>query len=290
MSTQNTRLGIMLMVMTTMVFSIQDGLSRHLAGEYNVYLVLMIRYVFFAIFALAIVQVSTGSLKKGLRTAYPILQPLRGVLLIVETALLVYAFTVLGLIESHAVFTSYPLIVAALSGPILGEKVGWRRWTAIGIGFVGVLIILQPGGHVFSLTAIIPLAAATIFALYSLLTRYVSRKDSASTSMAWSALVGAICATAVGVFYWEPMAPSDWVFMLGLCLFGMLSHWMLIKCYEVAEASAVQPFAFLQVGFVSLIGLFFFGETLEQRVIIGGSIILAAGLFTLLRERAKAKA
>ncbi|ADO41530.1 DMT family transporter [Ketogulonicigenium vulgare] len=290
MSTQNTRLGIMLMVMTTMVFSIQDGLSRHLAGEYNVYLVLMIRYVFFAIFALAIVQVSTGSLKKGLRTAYPILQPLRGVLLIVETALLVYAFTVLGLIESHAVFTSYPLIVAALSGPILGEKVGWRRWTAIGIGFVGVLIILQPGGHVFSLTAIIPLAAATIFALYSLLTRYVSRKDSASTSMAWSALVGAICATAVGVFYWEPMAPSDWVFMLGLCVFGMLSHWMLIKCYEVAEASAVQPFAFLQVGFVSLIGLFFFGETLEQRVIIGGSIILAAGLFTLLRERAKAKA
>ncbi|ARO13575.1 S-adenosylmethionine uptake transporter [Ketogulonicigenium robustum] len=290
MTTQNTRLGIALMVMTTIVFSLQDGLSRQLAGEYNVFMILMIRYIFFAVFALAIARAQAGSMAAAIRTHHPIWQTVRALLLIAEMAVMVYSFKLLGLIETHAVFTSYPLIVAALSGPILREKVGWRRWTAIMIGFVGVLIILQPGQHVFSTTALLPLLAATLFAIYGLLTRYVSRKDSANTSLVWTAVVGAICATAIGVFNIDPMTPHDWLLMLALSVCGMISHWMLIKCYEVAEASAVQPFAFLQVGFVSLIGLFFFNETLEHRVIIGGAIVLAAGLFTLLRERAKAKA
>jgi drug/metabolite transporter (DMT)-like permease len=84
---------------------------------------------------------------------------------------MVLAFTLIGLVETHAVFTTYPLLVAALSGPVLGEKVGWRRWTAIAIGFVGVLIILQPGAGVFSPVALVPLLAAFMFALYALLTR-----------------------------------------------------------------------------------------------------------------------
>ncbi len=96
---------------------------------------------------------------------------------------MVIAFVKLGLVEAHAVFTCYPLLVAALSGPVLGESVGWRRWTAIGIGFVGVLIILQPGMHVFSPWAIVPLICAFLFALYGLLTRYVARKDAASVSL-----------------------------------------------------------------------------------------------------------
>ena len=89
---------------------------------------------------------------------------------------MVTAFVLLGLTEAHAVFAVYPLLIAALSGPILGERVGWRRWVAIGIGFVGVLIILQPGYGVFRVEALVPLLAATMFALYGLLTRYVGRK------------------------------------------------------------------------------------------------------------------
>jgi drug/metabolite transporter (DMT)-like permease len=90
---------------------------------------------------------------------------------------MVLAFTLLGLVESHAVFTCYPLLVAALSGPILGERVGWRRWAAIGVGFIGVLVILQPGVRVFEVEALIPLTSAFMFALYGLLTRYAARKD-----------------------------------------------------------------------------------------------------------------
>jgi EamA domain-containing membrane protein RarD len=95
---------------------------------------------------------------------------------------MITSFTLLGLIESHAVFSIYPLLVAALSGPVLKEYVGWKRWSAIFIGFFGVMIILKPSNNVFSLEAIIPLIAALMFALYSLLTRYAARQDGAMTS------------------------------------------------------------------------------------------------------------
>jgi drug/metabolite transporter (DMT)-like permease len=122
------------------------------------------------------------------------------VLLAVEICVMVLAFTLLGLVESHAVFTCYPLLVAALSGPILGEKVGWRRWAAIGVGFIGVLIILQPGLRVFQVEALVALAAALMFALYGLLTRYAARRDSAATSFFWTGTAGAVVMTAVGIW------------------------------------------------------------------------------------------
>ncbi len=137
MTEQNTRLGIWLMVATTFVFAMQDGISRHLAGEYNVFMVVMIRYWFFALFVMALAARKPGGIRAAIRTRYPVLQVTRGLLLALEVCVMVLAFVLLGLVDSHAVFTCYPLLVAALSGPILGEKVGWRRWTAIGIGFVG---------------------------------------------------------------------------------------------------------------------------------------------------------
>jgi drug/metabolite transporter (DMT)-like permease len=145
MSRDNPRLGIFLMIATTFVFAMQDGISRYLAGEYNVLMVVMIRYWFFAAFVIALASRSRGGIARAARTEQPWLQAGRGVLLALEICVMVLAFTLLGLVESHAVFTCYPLLIAALSGPILGERVGWRRWAAIGVGFIGVLVILQPG-------------------------------------------------------------------------------------------------------------------------------------------------
>jgi len=136
----------------------------------------------------------------------------------------------------------------------------------------------------------VPLLAALLFALYGLLTRYAARKDSAATSFFWTGTVGAVAMTAVGMWFWEPMAARDWAWMALLCVTGATGHWLLIKCYEVAEASAVQPFAYLQLPFASIIGLFVFGETVEANVIIGVVLVVAAGLFTLWRERMTKKA
>ena len=285
MTEQNTRLGILLMICTTFVFAVQDGISRHLAGEYNVLMVVMIRYWFFAAFVITVASRRAGGIRAAAATTQWPVQAFRGALLASEICVMVLAFTLLGLVESHAVFTCYPLLIAALSGPVLGERVGWRRWSAIGVGFVGVLIILQPGWGVVSPAAIVPLIAALMFALYGLLTRYVARRDSSATSFFWTGTVGAVLMTAIGVWAWEPMAGPDWVWMGILCLTGASGHWLLIRVYEVAEASSVQPFAYLQLPFAAAIGLTLFGETLRPNVALGAGLIVAAGLFTLWRER-----
>ena len=281
----NIPLGIILMIATTFVFAIQDGLSRHLAGEYNVLMIVMVRYWFFAVFVLAIAKRQAGGLRAAAKTEQPLVQIIRGVTLALEICVMVAAFTILGLVESHAVFTCYPLLVAALSGPVLGEHVGWRRWAAIGAGFVGVIIILKPGFGVFDVRALIPLLAALMFAFYGLLTRYAARRDSTATSFFWTGTMGGLTMTAIGVWFWEPMTAPDWGWMLCLCLTGATGHWLLIRCFEVAEASAVQPFAYLQLVFASLIGISLFGETISLNVAIGCVIIVAAGLFTFWRER-----
>lgn len=282
---QNTRLGIILMVVTTFIFAVQDGISRHLAGEYNVMMVVMVRYWFFALFVMTVAERQAGGLRRAAATQQPLLQAFRALLLITEICVMILAFTRLGLVESHAVFACYPLLIAALSGPVLGESVGWRRWVAIGVGFIGVIIILQPGFGVFQPDAVIPLASALMFALYGLLTRYAARRDSAATSFFWTGTVGALGMTAVGLFYWQPMTAPDWAWMAVLCVTGALGHWTLIRCYEVAEASAVQPFAYLQLVFASSLGLLVFAETIRPNVAIGAGVIVAAGLFTLWRER-----
>ena len=282
---QNERLGIFLMVITTIVFASQDGLSKYLATEYNVYMVVMIRYWFFAAFVMTISSRKPGGVKQVAKTKTPLLQIFRSLILVAEMCVTILAFTLLGLAETHAIFASYPLIIAMLSGPILGEHVGWRRWLAICVGFFGILIILNPGNGIFSPYALVPLAGAILFALYGLLTRYAGQYDNSSTSFFWTGIVGCIAMTAIGLNFWDPVSQGDWSIMLILSASGMLGHFLLINCYEVAEASAVQPFAYLQLIWASLIGIIIFGEQITTNVLIGACIIVGAGLFTLWRER-----
>ena len=282
---QNERLGIFLMVITTIVFASQDGLSKYLATEYNVYMVVMIRYWFFAAFVMTISSRKPGGVKQVAKTKTPLLQIFRSLLLVAEMCVTILAFTLLGLAETHAIFASYPLIIAMLSGPILGERVGWRRWLAICVGFFGILIILNPGNGIFSPYALVPLAGAILFALYGLLTRYAGQYDNSSTSFFWTGIIGCIAMTAIGLNFWDPVSQADWSIMLILSASGMLGHFLLIKCYEVAEASAVQPFAYFQLIWASIIGIIIFGEQITTNVLIGACIIVGAGLFTLWRER-----
>jgi drug/metabolite transporter (DMT)-like permease len=287
MTHDDTRRGVWLMVATTLIFAAQDGLSRHLAEVANAPMIVMIRYWFFAAFVIAIALRQKGSIRAAAATPQPLVHAFRGALLAIQIMVMVVSYVHLGLIESHAIFAAYPLLIGALSGPILGERVGWRRWAAIGMGFIGVLIILQPGTGVFSPYAAIPLLASLMFALYGLLNRYVARRDDAATSFFWTGVIGALVSTAIGIFYLEPMGGSDWALMAVLRVTGASGHYFMLKAYEAAEASAIQPFAYLQLVFASAIGLFVFGESLRLNVVAGAGLIVAAGLFTLWRERIK---
>ncbi len=209
MTRQNPRLGIALMILASAVFALQDGVSRHLAETYNVLTVVTIRFWFLAAFVVALSAARGGGLRRVARTRQPGLQIFRGLLLAAEICVTVLSFVLLGLIETHAIFAVYPLLAAALAGPVLGERVGWRRGLAILAGLLGVLIVLRPGLRVFSPAALVPLVGALMFALYALLTRLASRKDGAETSFFYTGVAGAAGISLVGPFGWTPVQPAD---------------------------------------------------------------------------------
>jgi drug/metabolite transporter (DMT)-like permease len=290
MTEQNTKRGLLLMVLTTMIFSSQDGITKHLTGNYPVAMVVMLRFWFFGVAALILSSRRAGGLMAAVRTKHPFWQSFRGVLVVVQICLTGYAFAVLGLIQTHAVMVCGPLIIAALSGPILGEHVGWRRWLAIAVGSVGVLIILRPDTTVFTPLSLLPLIAALLWSIYVLTTRYVSRQDSSATSFLWTGVAGAVAITGPGLWYWQPMTGPDAAWMLALCITSVVGHWLLIRAYDLAEASALQPMTYLQLVFIFGFGVFLYGEELLPNVIFGAALVVAAGLFTLWRQHVRARA
>ena len=284
----NPRLGIMLMVATMTVFAIQDGVSRYLAENYNVITVVMIRYIFFMLFVLAYSARQQGGNGAVACTNQLGLQIGRGVLMVAQICIAILSFSTVGLVHFHAVFASYPLIVTALSVPILGEQVGWRRWTAVLVGFCGVLLILRPGTSVLSSASILPVVAAAMMAVYGIMTRFAARRDTANTSFFWTAIAGGAAMMVIAPFFWVPPQGGDWVWMGILCLTGTGGHYLLIRALDATKASTIQPFAYLQLVFASSIGVLVFDDRLDPMLIAGSSIIVGSGLFALQRERQKA--
>ena len=281
--------GIFLAIASTIIFSVQDGISKYLAQNYDVISVVMFRYWAFAVFVFALSARQNDGFKTPFRTPQLPVQFFRGVLLVMQVCLIIWCFANIGLINTHVMFASFPLIVSALSMPLLGEKVGWQRWLAIICGFIGVIIILRPGSSVFALQSLLPLLAATAFACYHILTRYVSRRDDPMTSFFWTGIGGVIAISCIGPFFWDPMEnTTDWLWMGALCILGASGHYCTIRALALAEASSLQPFFFLQLVFASLIGFVIYDETATPTMLIGAVIIVASGLFTLWRERKRA--
>ena len=277
--------GIWLMVATVLTFAVQDGFSRHLAETYNTLMVVMVRYWVFAAFVMMLAPRRPEGLQAAVRSARLSAHMLRAVLLVAEICVIVYGYTLIGLIASQAVFAVCPLLVVALSGPVLGEKLSPQRWCAVGAGCLGVLVILRPGSAVFSWQALLPLASAAMFALYSVLTRLTTRDEPTFPAFFWPPIIGAVMMTGIGMPHWQTVSPLDWVFLITYGLISILSNWLLQRTYELAEASAVQPFAYLQIVFVSVIGITVYDEVLLPQVVLGAVIVVLAGLYALLQTR-----
>lgn len=284
-SSRNPVKGIWLMVAAVAAFAAQDGFSKYLAGEYSTQMIIMIRYWAFAGFVTFLALRRPEGPRAAIRSNRLGAHLVRSCLLVAEICLIVWGYTLIGLIESHAVFAICPLLVVALSGPILGERIVWQRWVAVGAGMIGVLVILRPGMGVFSWAALLPLIAAFFFALYSVLTRLTTRDEPTFPAFFWPGVIGAVLMTGIGLPHLEPMAPRDTGFLAIYCALSIFSHWLLLKCYEQIEAARVQPYAYLQIVFVTIIGITIYGEALELPVALGTAIIVAAGLYALSLER-----
>jgi drug/metabolite transporter (DMT)-like permease len=280
----NVLFGITLMVITTFMFSSMDGVSRYLAETNNIFTLVTMRYWFIAFIMIVTCLFIKNRVSDILNTKQPYIQFSRGVILSLNNCLVVYTFTLLGLVETHAIIACYPLIVAGLSVPFLGEKFGWRRWMAIFIGFIGVIIILRPNTNVITEGSIFAIVGAVMFAVYLILTRYVSRSDTAITSFFWTGIGGTVTMSLISLFIWDDILKDDYLWLLIMCLLSAGSHFMMVKTLEVAEASVVQPFSYLQLVFGSIIGVTIFSESIDLMIVIGASVVIGSGLFTTWRE------
>ena len=280
----NVLFGITLMVITTFMFSSMDGVSRYLAEKNNVFTLVTMRYWFIAFVMMITCVFIKNRISDILNTKQPYIQFSRGVILSMNNCLVVYTFTLLGLVETHAIIACYPLIVAGLSVPFLGERFGWRRWMAIFTGFIGVIIILRPNTNVITEGSIFAIVGAIMFAVYLILTRYVSRSDTAITSFFWTGIGGTVTMSIISLFIWDDILKEDYLWLLLMCVLSAGSHFMMVKTLQVAEASVVQPFSYLQLVFGSIIGVTIFSESIDLMIIVGALIVIGSGLFTTWRE------
>ena len=280
----NVLFGITLMVITTFMFSSMDGVSRYLAENNNVFTLVTMRYWFIAFVMIVTCLFIKNRISDILNTKQPYIQFSRGVILSLNNCLVVYTFTLLGLVETHAIIACYPLIVAGLSVPFLGERFGWRRWMAIFTGFIGVIIILRPNTNVITEGSIFAIVGAIMFAVYLILTRYVSRSDTAITSFFWTGIGGTVTMSLISLFIWDDILKEDYLWLLIMCVLSAGSHFMMVKTLQVAEASVVQPFSYLQLVFGSIIGVTIFSERIDLMIIVGALVVIGSGLFTTWRE------
>ena len=285
----NVKNGILLITLATLFFATMDGVSRYLAETYNVFVINMIRSWVLAILVISISLRKKNGLKKAITTKQPYIQFIRGILLILAILIGVYSFTTLGLVQTHSILSSFPLIVVAFSGPILKEKIGIQRWMAVLFGFIGVLIILNPADFIISFDALLPVAGAFVLGFYTILTRKVSETDTSETSFFWVAMVGCAVMSIIGPFFWEPIFFKDWTLMALLCILSTAGHFLLIKAYENAEASVLQPFTYFQLFFASIIGIYIFNDKVTLSIFLGGSIVVASGIFAAWRNYIKTK-
>ncbi|HSF94304.1 MAG TPA: DMT family transporter [Thermohalobaculum sp.] len=281
----NPALGIRFVLIAMVMFALQDASSKYLAGLYPPQFFIMVRFWIFAVFVILWVARRPGGIRGAARSRMPLMQVFRGLLLAAQIVIVVISFDRLGLAETHAIFSVHPLLATLIAIPLLGERVGWRRGAAIVVGFAGVMMILRPGVDMFRPEALIALSVALMMAAYTTTTRMVSRADgSAIPAFFWLAVAGAGGLTLVGPFYWVPMAPADWGWLLfhtGVAIYG---HYCLIRALEATEAVRIQPFTYLQMVFAIPIGAFVFGEPVAGIVILGMGVTVGAGLYAIWRE------
>ncbi len=271
------------MLIATLVFATQDGLSRYLAEKYSVTLTIILRFWALAAGILLYFFLFKES-RFYLLSKRPLLQIFRSSILVAEIFVTVYSFTIVGLVATSAIFSSYPLLVVIFSYFILKEELTKLKLAIVLVGFLGVLIIVRPSGDVFKMHSIIPLIGAVLFAIYGVLTRLASFSDSSYTSLIWTGLIGAFFSTLLAPFYILPIEKSDIFLMLILCILGIVGHFTLIKAFEFAEATVIQPFAYFHLVFAGIIGVLIFNENLTWSITLGSSIVIFAGIHSYLLD------
>jgi len=281
-------IGIGLMCGAVADFACLDAIGKYLGTRMDVLQVVSVRYA--SAFLLTFLISNPITHRGLLQTARPRLQVGRAVLLLGSTFFNFMAFRYLQLDEALAILFSTPFMVAILAGPMLGEWVGWRRWIAIGVGLLGVLVVVRPGLGGLQWAALLSGASAVCYAFYSITTRMLARYDSSQTTLFYSNMLGMAIMLPVLPFVWTPpQSVFDGVLMVAMGGFGAFGHYLLIVAHRHAPASVLSPFMYTQLIWATAFGFFVFGNVPNQWTLTGAAIVIASGLYLLHRERRTAR-
>lgn len=280
----NVGLGIGLTILAILVFGVQDALSKHLVQTYSPFQLAMMRFWAFAAFSLFLVA-RQGPLRQAFRSRWPVLQVLRAVLLVADIWFFAAALRTVPLAELQAVTLIYPLLTTLVAVPILGEKVGLFRLSAVSVGFLGALIIIRPGGLPLDLGVLYAVLSATTYAVYMVLTRKVSSADSTATSMVYAGVLGLVMTTGVGIFFWQDMDLPSLGMMALVMITSTLAHGLMMVALSRAPASVIQPFNYTALPWGIFLSYAFFGHLIDTISLMGAAVIVMAGLVVMGRER-----
>ncbi len=278
-------LGISLVVTAVAIFATLDTSAKWLVvNGIPSFEVIFVRYGFQLPLVLALLLPRYGP--EAFRTANLKLEILRALGLLGATSFNFFAIRYLPLTITGSILFASPILVSLLSIPMLGEKVGWRRWIAILAGFVGVLVIIQPGGTGFHPAIFLSLAMVVSFALFSIFNRMLAGVDAPIIQQLYSALIPTVC--LVPFAFWEWVWPSDpltWIILMSTGVTGLIGHLILTIAYRYAEASVLAPFVYPQVLFLTISSWLVFNEPPGLSIYIGAPIIVGSGLYIWWREQ-----
>ncbi|WP_040064919.1 DMT family transporter [Pseudomonas batumici] len=276
--------GIALIGLAVLVFASHDALSKYLSGFYPIVMVVWARYMVHTLLMLVIFVPRSG-FSAVVRTRRPGLQLLRALCLIGTSLFFTTGLRYIPLAEATSVNFLAPLLVTALSVPLLGERVSRGQWAAVITGFVGVLIVVRPGGALFTPAIALPLCSALCFGFYQLLTRMLSDIDSPTTSNFLTGIFNSLIMTALLPFFWSTPTWGHGLFMLGLGTCGMLGHLFLTQAFRHAAPAMLAPFSYGQILFAGMYGYLIFDHTPDAFGVAGIGVICLSGLAVAWGQR-----
>lgn len=276
--------GILLQLAAFLCFALMDTSAKWLVGAaIPAIQVAFLRYaVHFSWVLLLYLPARRGAL---FRSGTPRLQSLRAVSLLIGTVLNFTALAYLPLAVTISIFFAAPLVVCLLSMPVLGEKVGARRFTAVFVGLLGVLVIVEPWGESFDWHVLLSIGAMLGASGYFVLTRLISGVDSNAVTQCYSAGISTLFLLPFALVGWQwPASGVDWWLLLMLGSLGMLGHSMVTRAHDLAEASVLAPMVYSQIVYVTFLGWLFFDSVPSRSTMLGTAIIVASGLYVWFRE------
>lgn len=280
-----TTTGLITMAVAVLFLTLIDISAKWLVlAGLPVIQVVFVRYIVHFLLSLIIFLPKEG--KQALRSNAPVKQILRSLFLLLSTIFLVLALGYLPITLNTTIMFALPILVTVLAIPILGERVGLHRVAAVCVGFVGVLVVMQPWGVGFHPAMFLSIGAVSIAGLYFVMTRMLAGVDSNATSQIWSSGLASACLLPFALSHWVwPENTTDWAFFAVIGVFGATAHTLITAANRLADASILAPVIYLQLIFASIAGVLIFGTWPTIWTLVGALIIIGSGLYIWHRER-----